>query len=243
MLKYKGKYAILMIEKGVEMNQEKNKNGVIIFLIVISAILVVLCVLFATGTINLKSNEVTDNDNINEVADNLPVSQVNSFLVSDKLISTSDVVPAHMPAGYVFLSNGKFSYYNSSFYIGYAKIENGNRGINYNRMISSVGTWSINDDKLILKIEKEEYAIGGEENDEPPYPYISNYEKEVNDVNKTIEYTINGIDNTSEYMPFLSLSLGSDEIKWYSLSVGDYLDTPKKLAENGYSDEYYQLVK
>ena len=47
------------------MEQEKNKNGVIILLVVIIAILAVLCVLFATGTISLKPNESNNNQQTN----------------------------------------------------------------------------------------------------------------------------------------------------------------------------------
>lgn len=46
------------------MEQEKNKNGLIILLAVLVVILTVLCVLFATGTISFKSqNETTENTN------------------------------------------------------------------------------------------------------------------------------------------------------------------------------------
>ncbi len=68
------------------MEQEKNKNGVIILLAVLVVILTVLCVLFATGTISFKSNEtnnntsdnnqVTDNSN-NQVTDNSNNQEVN----------------------------------------------------------------------------------------------------------------------------------------------------------------------
>ena len=52
------------------MEQEKNNKGIIILLAVLVVILTILCVLFATGTINSKSNEVnnnsqTNNENIN----------------------------------------------------------------------------------------------------------------------------------------------------------------------------------
>lgn len=43
------------------MEQGKNKNGVIILLVVLVVILAALCVLFATGTIKLKSDETTNN--------------------------------------------------------------------------------------------------------------------------------------------------------------------------------------
>ncbi|MBQ2872889.1 MAG: hypothetical protein IJE89_02700 [Bacilli bacterium] len=51
------------------MENQKNNKGVIALLIVIIVILSVLCVLFATGTITLKSNDVDNsgtNENIND---------------------------------------------------------------------------------------------------------------------------------------------------------------------------------
>ena len=59
-MKYKDSYAIINVEKGVKMEQEKNKNGLIILLSVLVVILTVLCVLFATGTIDL-SNDTSNN--------------------------------------------------------------------------------------------------------------------------------------------------------------------------------------
>ena len=47
------------------MEQEKNKNGVNLFLIFVIAILAVLCILFATGTISLKKDTVDNNQNSN----------------------------------------------------------------------------------------------------------------------------------------------------------------------------------
>ena len=53
------------------MEQEKNKNGVNLLLIFIIVILAVLCVLLATGTIKLKTNEVSNiTGNNNQIADN-----------------------------------------------------------------------------------------------------------------------------------------------------------------------------
>lgn len=43
------------------MEQKKNKNGVIILLVILIVILAVSCILFATGTIKLKSDEATNN--------------------------------------------------------------------------------------------------------------------------------------------------------------------------------------
>ncbi len=210
------------------MEQEKNKKGVTICLISIIVVLAVLCISLEAGVFN--SNKTTDN------------SSVNSFLTSNKLISTSDSVSSNMPDGYVFLNNGRFAYYNYSFDIGYIIGKNGKKEIDYNRMISGIGTWTINNNELILKFEKEEHAIGGEEINEPPYPYLSNYKREIKNVNKETKYTINKIDDSSDTTPFLSLN--NNEVKWYSLSISEeYINIPKELAQNGYSDTYNQLIK
>lgn len=62
------------------MENQKNNKGVIALLIVIIVILSVLCVLFATGTISFKSNDVDNNEinqNINE-NDNDKTNDVNN---------------------------------------------------------------------------------------------------------------------------------------------------------------------
>ena len=48
------------------MEKEKNGKGVIILLVIIIAILAVLCVLFATGTISLKTSTTNDNQQTSE---------------------------------------------------------------------------------------------------------------------------------------------------------------------------------
>lgn len=165
------------------------------------------------------------------------ISQINSFLISDNFISKSDVIAETLPDGYVFLDNGKFAYYNPSFHVRFVEDEQ-------NRIISFIGTWSIDTNKLILNVEKEEYAVGGEINSTPAGNYLQNYTRKVNEVNKTFEYIVNKIDNTNEHLPFISLSLDNNETKWYSLpGVGEYINIPRTLAKNGYNETYYQLVK
>jgi len=86
-LKYKENYAILILEKGVEMEQEKNKNGVIALLVVVIVILLALVILFATGTISLKSNETTNNQSSENTNNNVPETTNNTRedLSSDEL--------------------------------------------------------------------------------------------------------------------------------------------------------------
>lgn len=206
------------------MNQEKKGKCAIILVISIILILVILAVLFFTGTISLKNNSN------NNSTDQVTVTKVKSFLISDNLISTHDVVASTMPDGYTFLDNGKFAYYNQDFYIQFTESEE-------NRLISFIGTYEIQSNKLILHVEKEEYAVGGEITEGPPYKVLRNYTKEVRNVDKTIEYVINKIDDTSEYMPFILLMKNDSEIKWYTLSVeSKYVETIQLLAKNGYGE-------
>lgn len=227
------------------MENQKNNKGVIILLIIIIVILAILCILFATGTISFKSNyvdnteikqNIINNDNLdnNEI---LTASQVASFIVSNNFISTDNVVADNLPDGYVFKNDGKFAYHNPSFHTRFVESEE-------NRLISFIGTWSTDGNKLILNVSKEEYAVNGKINETPGGNYLRDFSKEVKDINKTIEYKINKIDNTSDTLPFISLSLNNNEVKWYSLpSIGEYLNIPTELVENGYSEKYYQLVK
>ena len=60
------------------MEQEKNKNVFITLLVVIIVILLALVILFATGTISLKSNEVTDNSG-NQTSENTNTNNNNQI--------------------------------------------------------------------------------------------------------------------------------------------------------------------
>ena len=85
-LKYKGNYVTIKVEKGVEMEQEKNNKGVIVLLIVLVVILAVLCVLFATGTISFNSNSVNNGND----QSNGSVSE-NNNTATDNTIDNSQV--------------------------------------------------------------------------------------------------------------------------------------------------------
>lgn len=61
------------------MEKENNNKGVIILLIVIIVILATLCILFATGTISFKSNEVNDVNKSNEVNENVNNEDNNKY--------------------------------------------------------------------------------------------------------------------------------------------------------------------
>ena len=178
----------------------------------------------------LKSNNDITNDKTDDSIEKVTINQIKSFLISDNLITKHNVVASNMPDGYVFLEDGRFAYYDQDFYRQFTESEE-------NRLISFIGTWHLDNNKLTLNIEKEEYAVGGEINPGPPYPMLKEYTKEVRNTDKIIEYTINKIDNTTEYMPFILLTQDTNEIKWYSLpGVYEYVKTIKELAQNGYNN-------
>lgn len=75
------------------MEQDKNKNGVIILLVVLVIILAVLCVLFATRTISLKGKVIDTNEN-NQTNNNVTPQQLTEeeATVAIKNIFTNDTV-------------------------------------------------------------------------------------------------------------------------------------------------------
>ena len=103
------------------MEQEKNKNGVNLLLIFIIIILALLCVLFATGTISLKSNEVTDGSD-NQTSENTNTEDNSANLLNGNIIITQNgkVISNEIPSDLV----GKYINKNSSE--SYIQLTNGN---------------------------------------------------------------------------------------------------------------------
>lgn len=216
-----------------------NKKFIIIVgsLLLICLVIILINVLAGKDNYGNNSNNANNNsnDNVQNTVDDSTISQ---FLIGNYLISTSDVVGSVDPDGYVFLNNGKFAYYNGNFHISPEATNE--------RLISYIGTWNITDNTLTLNVTSEEYAVGGTIVQGPPYDTLSNYTREVKNVDKTIKYTINGIVNDSdEYRtPHLYLANDNNEIRWYILGVEeDYLAIAKDLAENGYDENKDQTAK
>lgn len=95
---------------------ERNNKGVIALLIVIIVILAALCILFATGTISFKSNDVDTNKPNDNVTDNNESNLLNSNVIvtqNGKVISNeipSDLVGKYINKNsndsYIQLTNG-----------------------------------------------------------------------------------------------------------------------------------------
>ena len=74
------------------MENQKNNKGVIALLIVIIVILSTLCVLFATGTISFKSNDVANNETNENINDdnNVENNDENNSIINDTKEETTD---------------------------------------------------------------------------------------------------------------------------------------------------------
>lgn len=142
------------------MEQEKNNNkGVIVLLVVIIVILALLCILFATGTISLKSNSVDNNQNSNGITDN------NNLITNNEAESIlknlyNDAVRhiynegvsycgTYATGDNVTLSLNGFSYTKSATFNSFAELENYLKGYmtesllassNYNKSTTFEGT-------------------------------------------------------------------------------------------------------
>ncbi len=119
------------------MEKEKNKNGVIILLLVLVIILAVLCVLFATGTINLKSDSVNNNQNTNDATNvtETPKNTISSItgMYSAKFENLKgDVDTASITLN--LYDNGVFTYVFSQY-----------------APVGTLGNYFVDGDKIILK--------------------------------------------------------------------------------------------
>ena len=143
------------------MEQEKNNNkGVIVLLVVIIVILALLCILFATGTISLKSNSVDNNQNSNGITDNKNNLITNNEAESILKNLYNDAVRhiynegvsycgTYATGDNVTLSLNGFSYTKSATFNNFAELENYLKGYmtdsllassNYNKSTTFEGT-------------------------------------------------------------------------------------------------------
>lgn len=135
------------------MEQEKNNKGVIVLLIVLVVILAVLCVLFATGTVSFKSNEIANEDK--NVDSWNSVVTVKSFEIdSAKVVNAPNY---HMAVDGKFVLEGNYDdYLNVAFY-GYCFDVDNNK---YNIMAPSIGhKYDIGENRLDAS-EMLEYDYG-----------------------------------------------------------------------------------
>ena len=103
------------------MENQKNNKGVVAVLIVIIVLLSALCILFATGTINFKSNDIIEDGN-NQQNENVNVDNNEQDLLNSNIIVTQNgkVISNEIPSDLV----GKYINKNSND--SYIQLTNGN---------------------------------------------------------------------------------------------------------------------
>ena len=105
------------------MEKQKNNKDVIALLIVIIVILSALCILFATGTINFKTNKINDNtvNENNKQNDNVTDNDESNLLNSNIIVTQNGkVISNEIPSDLV----GKYINKNSND--SYIQLTNGN---------------------------------------------------------------------------------------------------------------------
>ena len=169
------------------------------------------------NTVNDLQNDNTlntnDTDNLNDFSetDDEMIEQVIDFLTSGKIISTQSSVGASNPEMYYFTSNGKFAYMNVPFFTKEGET------------ISSVGTWKIKDNSLVLTIKNEKKVKGGkmvkaEASD--PYDHLENYKEEVSNSTYTKKYLIIDLIE-DEDMTYNTYYLKLDKMDLFQLNLED----------------------
>lgn len=197
------------------------KKAKIIAIVVISiiAIVAIVSLLANYGTKEGVIKSFNKNENIEEVnmEDYTEVAEfdeesVKNFLICDDL---NKYISDRVSSTYVFLSNGKFAWSRGDEKILYASREN-------DKFLSYIGNWKIEDNRLILNIQEEKIAVFKDK------PYITtDYQEETNQVNKKVEYIIDGIKyDTNTKKKMLALQNGS---------INLYECYEEKSKENNYS--------
>lgn len=100
---------------------------------------------------NIKTDNMMGNSD-NKIGTDLlneKEEKIKQFLTSGKVISTSSLIGAGDPEMYYFLDNGNFSYKALPYF--------NKEG----QTISLIGKWKIENNKLVLDVQKEKKVKGG----------------------------------------------------------------------------------
>ena len=123
-----------------------------------------------SDTINtVNTTEASNNSAVTNIKNN-QTEQIIKFLTSGKIISPKSSLGSGNPEMYYFLANGKFAYMNVPYFT------------NEGQTISSIGTWEIKDNNLILNIEHAKQVKGGKivkATASAPYDHLEDYTEEV----------------------------------------------------------------
>ena len=175
------------------------------------------------------SNSQTDENSENKTGTDLyneKEEKIKQFLTSGKVISTASSIGAGDPEMYYFLDNGNFSYKALPYF--------NQEG----QTISLIGKWKIENNKLVLNVQKEKKVKGGkmvkaEASD--PYDHLENYTEVMSESAYTKDYLIYDLieDREKTYNDYY---LKLDKMDLFQLNIGEDVSRLKSLAENGYEN-------
>ncbi|MBR0427919.1 MAG: hypothetical protein IJK18_06970 [Clostridia bacterium] len=180
------------------------------------------------GISTSQSNENSENKTGTDLS-NEKEEKIKQFLTSGKVISTASSIGAGDPEMYYFLSNGNFSY----IALPYFNQEG--------QTISHIGKWKIENNKLVLNVQKEKKVKGGkmvtaEASD--PIDHLENYTEVMSESAYTKEYLIYDLIEDKE-KTYNDYYLKLDKMELFQLNIGedDSVKELKSLAENGYENK------
>lgn len=216
------------------MEENKQKNISISTILLIITILIIIIMAFFMYKLIKERNIKTDNmigtsENKTRIdLSNEKEEKIKQFLASGKVISPHNLIGAGYPDIYYFMDNGNFSYIALPYF---------NRE---GQTISCIGTWKIENNKLVLNVKKEKKVKGGkmvkaEASD--PIDHLENYTEVMSESAYTKEYLIYDLieDKEKSYNDYY-LKLDTMELFQLNLREDDYIKELKSLAENGYEN-------
>ena len=174
------------------MEQERNKKGIITFLVIVIILLIVLCFLFATKTINSKESEVNDNSS-NMLDSNIIVTK-NGKAISNEIPSdlVGKYVNKNSNESYIKLTNDS---------VEVSEPTGGNATIVFKDEQVKLFINYLNTDKNSNQyVTIEFYIENSESNQKATYTYIGSKSSQDNEYHfKTIDPTPVGGEGNNDY--------------------------------------------
>lgn len=158
-----------------------------------------------------KMNSIVNTTNTDNYDNNEKTKQIIQFLTtSDKVISTSAWVGAETPDMYYFTGNGRFAYMGMPYFT------------KEGQTISSLGTWEIKDNNLVLNIQQEKKVKGGKMVEESAieFEHLEDYTEELSQVAYTKKYEIKDFIKDEE-KTYNIYYLKLDEMELFQLNYED----------------------
>lgn len=213
--------------------KKKVKINISTVLLMLALVVIIIMAFYMYKLIkerNIKTDNMMGNSD-NKIGTELlneKEEKIKQFLTSGKVISTSSLIGAGDPEMYYFLNNGNFSYKALPYF--------NKEG----QTISLIGKWKIENNKLVLDVQKEKKVKGGKmvkAVGSDPYDYLENYTEVLSESAYTKEYLIYDlIEDKEKTNNNFYLKLEQMELFQLNMYEDDFVKELKNLAENGYEN-------